>query len=147
MRLIGCIWTAHTSPRLSGGRLRAEGECTSRRKSRWTSAGKVTGKVALSKHSCRTCVHRCVFVYTHTPPVCCSTVPTGLINPERALQRAGVSQHTLFLKSPRPSLKTRTYSAFLLCSAATYWFSVQTAFLYPVHADQNCTEWSRRSLL
>lgn len=72
-----------------------------------TSANKVTDNGALSKHSCRTCVHICVFVYTHELSV--SAVPTGLhgfvaealINPQPllALLRASISQHTLFLKS------------------------------------------------
>lgn len=82
-------------------RLRAEGKVWVHKEPGWTSAKKVTGKVALSKHSCRTCVHICVFVNTHGLSVIASS-PWGiraraLINPKPPLslspEPASLSTH------------------------------------------------------
>lgn len=97
-----------------------------------TSAKKVTDKGALSKHSCRTCVHICVFVYTHRLSV--STVPMGLrgftaealINPQPplALSREPASLSTHYFSNPRAVIKDKDAFCILLL------FSV-TAFIHP----------------
>lgn len=64
---------------------------------------KVTDKGALSKHSCPTCVHICVFVYTHTQAVCylCpygGFVAEDLINPQppsHSPERQHLSAHII----------------------------------------------------
>lgn len=106
LHLIGSKQTSYILPTLRR-RLKAGEKVWVHTEPGRTSAKKATDNGALSKHSCRTCVHTCVFVYTHRLSV--SAVPTGLrgfvaealINrqPPLALQRASISQHTLFLKS------------------------------------------------
>lgn len=137
LRLIDCIWKSYTYFQLSGGDCERTGmhECV---KKRWTSAEKVTGKVALSKHSCRTCVHRCVFVYTHTRAVRYRPVPKGLrglsLNKSRAHSYSPESQRLsvhIISQIPKLSLKIKMYSAFFLRSSVAAFFCAPVGLSVP----------------
>lgn len=115
------IYTSKT--REGGGGLKAELKVWEHSEPGRTSAKKVTDKGALSKHSCRTCVHICVFVYTHTGCLLPAS-PRGFMAfrgwslnkspaPSRSLESQHLSAHIIF-QIPEPSLKTKTHSAFFL---------------------------------
>lgn len=68
------------------------------------------------------CAYTCVCVHTHgclLPPSLQGFVAEALINsqPPLTLQRASISQHTLFPQIPEPSLKKKAHSAFFLFSS------------------------------
>lgn len=127
------------------GRIKVEEKVWVRTEPGRTSAKKVTDKGALSKHSCRTCVHICVFVYTHRLSV--STVPMGLrgfaaealINPQPplALSREPASLSTHYFSNPRAVIKDK--DAFCILSPLLCY-----CFHPSIHPS---THWSLCSLL
>lgn len=89
----------------------------------------------------------CIHARTHTPPVCYSTVPTGLrgLSPNKSYapspEGRRLSAHVI---SQIPSTVIKDEDVFRILSLLlrTHSFSAPTAFLHPVPADLNFTKQS-----
>lgn len=115
------VWWRSPSNKPAGWRLKP-GRIWIHKELGWTSVRKVTGKVALSKHSCSTCAHRCVTVCidTHMRSLCYSSIPKGSVagaliylhNCSHSPEDQHLSAHVIS-QTPGLSLKKNKHSIFI----------------------------------